>query len=423
MTENTKNKLPPAGGIFFFCCRKICRDTLPQEGGKMMRKKMLLSVLSFLIVLSAASHTVAQDFNFNSKAQLLMDTSSGKILYEQNIHEKLYPASVTKVMTMLLAMEVLTEGKVKLDDLIPVSEKAAGLGGSQLFLAPGDRVSFEEMMIGIGAGSANDASLAMAEFLAGSAEVFVAQMNEKARELGMANTNFANPHGLHDENHYTTAFDIALMSLELLRYPKIHEWISIWYDEQFLQGKIKKSEGVYLSNSNQIIRFYEGGDGLKTGFTREAGNCVSATATREGTRFLAVILGAPGRPALFSEARTLLDYGFANWRSLPVAEKGQVLGRVKVDKGSVEEVEFVAKGNFSLLVRKGMKDKVIHEIIIPERLTAPLETTTQIGTLLVKSADGEELGRVALVPVADVQRANIVTFLRRFVGHWLRFGR
>ncbi|MCL4462656.1 MAG: D-alanyl-D-alanine carboxypeptidase [Firmicutes bacterium] len=389
-----------------------------------MRKKMLLMlVLSFLIVIFAAANTFAQDFNFASKAQLLMETNSGKILYEHNIHEKLYPASVTKIMTMLLAMEALEEGKVKLDDLIPVSEKAAGLGGSQLFLAPGDRISFAEMMIGIGAGSANDASWAMKIKKREATEVFVARMNERAQELGMVNTNFVNPHGLHDENHYTTASDIAKMSLELLRHPKIHEWITIWYDEEFLQGKIKKREGVYLSNSNQIIRYYEGGDGLKTGFTREAANCVSATAAREGTRFLAVILGAPGRPALFAEARTLLDYGFANWRSLPVTEQGEVLGRVKVDKGTVAEIEFVAKESYALLVRKGMKDKVTHEIIIPIRLTAPLERTTQIGTLLVKSAEGEELGRVALVPAADVQRANIITFLRRFVGHWLRFGR
>lgn len=389
-----------------------------------MRKKMLLMfLLSFMIVLFAASHTLAQDFNFASKAQLLIDTNSGKILYENNIHEKLYPASVTKIMTMLLAMEALEEGKVKADEMIPVSERAAGLGGSQIFLAPGDRITFAEMMIGIGVGSANDASMAMAEFLAGSSEVFVEQMNKKAQELGMTNTNFVNPHGLHDENHYTTAFDISLMSLELLSHPKIHEWITIWYDEEFLQGKIKKREGVYLSNSNQIIRFYEGGDGLKTGFTREAANCISATAVRDGTRFLAVILGAPGRPALFAEARTLLDYGFANWRSLPVAEKGEVLGRVKVDKGSVEEIDFVAKERYSLLVKKGTKEQVIHEIIIPERLTAPLETSTQIGTLLVKSAAGEELGRVALVPAADVQRASIITFFRRFVGHWLRFGR
>lgn len=389
----------------------------------MLKKMLLMFVLSFLIVLFAAANTVALDFNFASKAQLLMDVESGQILYENNIHEKLYPASVTKIMTMLLAMEALEEGRVKLDDLITVSEKAAGLGGSQLFLAPGDRISFEEMMIGIGVGSANDASWAMAEFLTGSAEVFVAQMNEKAQELGMINTNFVNPHGLHDENHYSTASDIALMSLELLRYPKIHEWITIWYDEEFLQGKIRKREGVYLSNSNQIIRYYAGGDGLKTGFTREAGNCVSGTASRDGTRFLAVILGAPGRPALFAEARMLLDYGFANWRSLPITKKGEVLGRVKVEKGSVEEIEFMAKESYALLVRKGKKDDVVYEVIIPERLTAPLQATTQIGTLRVKSAEGEELGQVALVPVADVQRANIITFFRRFVGQWLRFGR
>lgn len=388
----------------------------------MRKNRILIVVLSFLMVLCSVSAVAAQEFDFQSKAQLLMDVGSKQILYENNIHEKLYPASVTKIMTMLLAMEAYDQGKVKLDDLIPISEKAASHGGSQIFLSPGDRISFEDMMIGIGVGSANDGSWAMAEFLAGSAEAFVQQMNEKAQELGMTNTHFVNPHGLHDDNHYTTAYDISLMSLELLRYPKIHEWITIWMDEEFLKGKIKKEEGVYLSNSNRIVRYYQGGDGLKTGFTSQAGNCVSATAEREGSRFLAIILGAPGRPALFDEARTLLDYGFANWRSLPVAEKGKIIASVKVDKGSVEEVDVMTRDDFSLLLKKGQQKEVVHEIILPERLPAPLRTTDDVGTLVVKSAEGEELGRVALVPAADVQRATLVTFFRRFMNYWLRFG-
>ena len=198
-------------------------------------------------------------------------------------------------------------------------------------------------MICIGVGSANDGSWAMAEFLAGTADAFVERMNEKAKALGMANTHFVNPHGLHDANHYTSAHDIALMSVELMRYPKIHEWLTIWMDEEFLKDKIAKSEGVYLSNANRIVRYYDGGDGVKTGFTSEAGNCVSATALRGETRMLAVILGAPGRTALFDEARTLLDWGFANYLSVPVAKKGDVLGAIKVDKGVVSEIDVVAK--------------------------------------------------------------------------------
>src|SRR5690554_757769 len=186
-----------------------------------MNNKQILSLLAVLLLVTAAVPAYATDFEFESEAQLLMDVGSRQVLFEQNAHEQLYPASVTKIMTMVIAMEALEEGKDKLTDMIPVSEKAAAHGGSQIFLSPGDRISFEDLMIGIGVGSANDGAWAMAEYLAGSAEAFVDQMNAKAQELGMEKTHFVNPHGLHDENHYTTAYDIALMSLELMRYPKI----------------------------------------------------------------------------------------------------------------------------------------------------------------------------------------------------------
>ena len=388
----------------------------------MHKNRVLALLLAMLLVLSAASVAAAQEFTFQSKAQLLMDVGSKQILYESNARDKLYPASVTKVMTMLLAMEALESGKVKLDDMIPISERAAAHGGSQIFLSPGDRISFEDLMIGIAVGSANDGAWAMAEFLGGSGESFVQQMNDKAAAIGMTNSNFVNPHGLHDENHYSTAYDIALMSLELLRYPKYHEWATIWMDEEFLKGKIKKSEGVYLSNANKLVRYYHGGDGVKTGFTNEAGNCVSATAKRDDTRFLAVILGAPGRPALFGEAQTLLDWGFANYRSVPVAKKGEVLGKVKVDKGTMQEVELVAKDSFGLLLKKGTKGDVEHEIILPERISAPLSASDEVGTLIVKSADGEELGQVALVPATEVPKANLITFFQRYTHQWFRFG-
>lgn len=388
-----------------------------------MKNRFLICLLVVLLTCGAVSPVFAQTFNFKSTAQVLMDVNSRQILYENNAHEKLYPASVTKIMTMLLAMEALAEGKVTLQDMIPVSEAAAAHGGSQIFLAPGDRVSFEDLMIGIGVGSANDGSWAMAEYLAGSVGAFVEQMNAKAEELGMNNTNFVNPHGLHDENHYTTAYDIALMSLELLRHPKIHEWLTIWMNQEFLKDKIKKSAGVYLSNSNRLIRYYDGADGLKTGFTSEAGNCVAATAKRGDTRLLAVIMQAPGRPALFDEARTLLDWGFANFQSVPIVKRGEVLGKVRVDKGKTTEVNLVAKEDLGLLLKKGQKSETVRELLLPAHVPAPLAATSEVGHLVVKSPEGEELGRVALVPAEDVQRANFVTFFRRFTNHWLRFGR
>lgn len=375
------------------------------------------------MMLPVSSVAFAQDFDFQSAAALLMDAGSGQVLYEYNAHERLYPASVTKIMTMILAMEALESGKVKLDDMVQVSHRAASMGGSQIFLSPGDAITFEEMMIGIGVGSANDGAVALAEHLAGSVEAFVDMMNEKAAQLGMENTHFANPHGLHDENHYTTAYDIALMSRELLRHPKIHDWLTIWMDEEFLKGKIRKSDGVYLSNSNSLIRTYSGCDGLKTGFTREAGNCVSATAKRGDTRLIAVIMKAPGRPVLFEEASKLLDWGFANFTGVPVVKKGEVLGRAKVEKGLLEAVDLVAAEDLSLIVRKGADQETEQVLDIPGRLPAPLSAGQAAGTLKVLSKDGEVLGQVAVVAVQDVPRAGFFTFLRRIIHQWARFGR
>lgn len=387
-------------------------------------RKLLTVLLALALVLALAPPLAAGEFEFQSRAQLLMDAGSGQILYENNSREKFYPASVTKIMTMLLAMEALTAGKVSLTDMIPVSDRAAGLGGSQIFLSPGDRISFEDLMIGIGVGSANDGAVAMAEFLAGSVEAFADLMNEKAAALGMTATNFVNPHGLHDENHYTTAYDIALMSLELLKYPKIHQWLTIWMDEEFLKGKIKKSEGVYLSNSNRLVRYYDGGDGLKTGFTTEAGNCVSGTARRGDTRLIAVIMNAPGRPALFDDARKLLDWGFANYTSVPIVKKGEVLATVPVDKGTAENVDLVAVRDFSLLIKKGQKKLDLErELEVPKRLAAPVAATDIAGSLVVKSVGGEELGRVSLAPAVEVRRANFAHILQRMIFRWLRFGR
>ena len=324
----------------------------------------------------------------------------------------MYPASITKIMTMLLAMEALESGKVTLDEMIPISEQAEPW---RLTISSPGSCFFTDLMIGNRSVRANDGAWA-GGILAGSVDAFVEQMNAKAQELGMKNTHFVNPHGLHDENHYTTAYDVALMSRELTKYPQIHEWATIWMDEEFLKGKIKKAEGVYLSNSNNLVRYYDGCTGLKTGFTNEAGNCVAATARREETHLLAVIMKAPGRPVLFNEARELLNWGFANYQSVPIIEGGAVVGKLPVDKGQLTMVEVVAAEDLALLLPKGSGDDYERLVELPERLPAPLTPQKAVGKLIIKSADGEELGSVSLVPKAEVARATFSFFSRRPVS-------
>ncbi|HHX76971.1 MAG TPA: D-alanyl-D-alanine carboxypeptidase, partial [Firmicutes bacterium] len=229
----------------------------------------LIFLITFYAFAPAVSARVEPPSEFESEGILLMDAGTGKNLVARNEHEKYYPASLTKIMTILLVLEGLEEGRYSLDDMVTISENTAGQVGSRIFLSQGDVVSLEELMIGIAVGSANDATMAVAEYCFGSAETFVNEMNKKAAALGMKNTNFVTPHGLHNDNHYSTPYDVALMSRELLNYPKVHEWFSIWLDENFLAGKIK-SERVYLSNTNQLIYSYSGADGIKTGYTSEA---------------------------------------------------------------------------------------------------------------------------------------------------------
>jgi len=236
--------------------------------------------------------TQEPEFDLKAQAGLLMEVNSNKIIWEENSHERLYPASLTKIMSLLVVLEQLERKYFFLEDQVQISAGASAMGGSELFLSEGDVVSLGDLLIGMAVGSANDAAVAVAEHIGGSVESFVEMMNDKAGYLGMENTNFHNPHGLHHPDHFSSAYDIMLMSLAVLEHPQIHQWATIWMDEHFLKGKIKSGE-VFLSNTNRLVYSYPGCDGLKTGFTREAGNGIAATARRNQTRFLVVVLGAP----------------------------------------------------------------------------------------------------------------------------------
>jgi len=320
-------------------------------------KKIICICCAVFIMLSTVVYAESPVLNTTAKSVVLMEASTGTVLYENNPEEQLPIASVTKIMTMLLICEALDEGKITMDDMVPVSERAMSMGGSTMFLAAGEELSVYEMLKGIAVASANDGCVAMAEYISGSIEGFVDEMNKRAKELGMTNTNFINTNGLDADNHYSCAKDVALMSRELLKYECIFEFTTIWTD--------KMHNGQYdLSNTNKLIRFYQGANGLKTGSTSKALCCISATAKRDDMQLIAVVLGAPTSDNRFSDARTLLDYGFANYAIDRPIKQGDIVGEIAVEKGVSDLVSVCAKTEFSLLVPKSQKGGCEGEIIM-----------------------------------------------------------
>ena len=380
-----------------------------------------LAMLFFLLFLLPAGQTV-QAFNpkIHAKAALLMEPETGEIIFAYNEHEQLYPASITKIMTLLLVMEDLNKGEIKLEEQVVVSERASSMGGSEIFLSAGDVVDLESLLIGITVGSANDAAVAVAEHLAGSVKAFAERMNRRAVELGMKNTNFVNPTGLHHEKHVTTAYDVALMSKEIIKHPLFFNWSKIWMDENFLEGKIKSGK-VYLSNTNRLIFDYRHCDGLKTGFTRQSGHSISATAKRENTRFLAVILNAPSSQVRYEEAVNLLNHGFANYEYIPLAEEKEKIARLPVEKGHITAVDVLVNENLSMLLKKGEEIQYTTETFLPKKLEAPLSDGSTIGKIKVTA--GEKILReVDLVAAENIRKASLPLLFSRYLKTWLKFG-
>lgn len=377
----------------------------------------ILLVLTFNLTVPMLDVYGQQPFEIDARSAILIDAGTGTVLYEKNVHEALPPASVTKIMTMLLVMEALANNQITLEDQVVVSELASSMGGTQLYLEPGEVKTIEELMKGIAIRSANDACVAVGEHLAGSEELFVQRMNEKAKELGMENTHFVNSNGLPAEGHVTSAYDIALMSRELLKYPEIHRWLTTWMDSVVVGKKQSTQE---LVNTNRLIRFYDGATGIKTGYTTEAKHCLSASATRGNTTFIAVIMGAPSSQIRFSEAAKLLDYGFANYNTVDVIEKESTLGALPVQKGKVTEINGIAREEFKLLVKKGEEAQVDQEIILPQYLQAPVKKGEKIGEAII-SLNGKEVGRVDIITPEDIEKASFLDVInrmfRRMVGN------
>ena len=367
-----------------------------------MKKVTTLLLAAVLLAGMLPRRAAAVDLNLNAKSALLMDVATGTVLYEKECHERLAPASVTKVMTMLLIMEALDDGRIHLDDQVTASEAAAAKGGSQIYLKAGETMPVSDMLKSIAVSSANDCACAMAERIAGSESAFVEQMNQRAAELGMADTHFVNCTGLDDskeaENHRTSAYDIALMSRQLLKYhPDIKKYTTIWMDT--VRG------GTFgLSNTNKLIRFYSGATGLKTGFTSGAGYCLSATAKREGMELIAVVMGCESAQKRTADCKALLDYGFATYS---VVRPGLKAGRtVAVHLGKQNTVPVELTERREILVDKAKRTSLTARVELAQLVPAPVEKGQQVGTISVYA--GEKL--LIQLPLAAAQAVAKLSF-------------
>lgn len=362
----------------------------------------------------AASAAEKQQAKLAEKASsaIVIERDTGEVLFEKNSHEKLPPASMTKIMTMLLIMEAIDKGSLSYDDKIRTSEYAASMGGSQIFLEPGEEMTVSDLLKGIAIASGNDASVAMAEHIAGTEEAFVEMMNEKAKELGLKNTNFMNTNGLPAKDHYTTAYDLAMISKELLKYEDITKFTGI-YEDYLRQDSDKK---FWLVNTNKLVRFYPGVDGLKTGFTREAMYCLTATAEKNDMRVISVIMGAPSPKERNAQITSMLDYAFSQFMTHKLYDRDHILADVKVSKGDKEKIPVVTSESISILTKKGEKiDDVVERLEIEKDLRVPIYKGDVIGQLVVEK-NGETLVSSPLVSGDDVVEASWWMMFKRVLS-------
>ena len=357
----------------------------------------LLSVV-FLFNTTAKAENEQLD-GVDAKAYILIEQNTGRVLAENNADERLPIASVTKIMTMLLIMEAVDNKTISLDDMVTVSENAMSYGGSTMFLEAGEELSVNDMLKGIAVASANDGAVAMAEHLTGSESAFVDMMNNRARELGMNNTNFVNTNGLDDDEHYSSARDVALMSRELLKHPKITDYTSIWTDE-LRGGKFQ------LANTNKLIRFYTGANGLKTGSTSKALCCLSASAKRDNMQLIAVVLGAPTSDKRFASARALLDYGFAKYKVKELVKANEKICSADIVNGIEKTVNGIAKESKTALFEKNNNKEIEKRIFTESYINAPIKKGDVLGYIEFVS-DGKVIDKVDIISEIDVDKKGI----------------
>ncbi|MEC2110997.1 D-alanyl-D-alanine carboxypeptidase DacF [Bacillus sp. ATD] len=387
-------------------------------------KRLLSTLLIGIMLLTFAPSAFAKqdgkrtsELAHEAKSAVLIERDTGKVLYNKNSNERLAPASMTKIMTMLLIMEALDKGKIKMSDKVRTSEHAASMGGSQIFLEPGEEMTVKEMLKGIAIASGNDASVAMAEFISGSEEEFVQKMNKKAKELGLKNTSFKNPTGLTEEGHYSSAYDMAIMAKELLKYESITKFTGTY--EDYLRENTDKK--FWLVNTNRLIKFYPGVDGVKTGYTGEAKYCLTASAKKGNMRAIAVVFGASTPKERNAQVTKMLDFAFSQYETHPLYKRNETVAKIKVKKGKQKLIELTTSEPISILTKKGEDmNNVKKEIKMKDNISAPIQKGQELGTLVLKK-DGEVLAESPVAAKEDMKKAGFITFLKRTMGDWTKF--
>lgn len=363
---------------------------------------------------SVPTSTIFREGNFlnlTCGSAILIEQKTGQVLYEYNSHEQLRPASVTKIMTLLLIMEALDNGSINLSDSVPCSEKASSMGGSQIWLDTRENLTVDEMIKAISIVSANDCCVAMAEFISGSEEIFVEQMNKKAKELGMNDTTFKNCHGIDEDGHLTSSYDIALMSKELMNnHPNITKYTTTWMDS------LRNGQSQLVS-TNKLVRNYKGCTGLKTGSTSLALFNLSATATRNDLSLIAVVMRGETSAIRFAEARKLLDYGFSNFEYVNYSNKGEIAGNINVEKGLKSNVEVIFQDNAGALVMKGQSSSINTSVTLPNSISAPVKKGDKIGEVTFSIGD-KVLSSINLVANDNVKKLSFGNMLANIVGKW-----
>ena len=365
-----------------------------------------LFIISLILVLISPNFVYANEeekLAQNAKSAILVETSTGKILYEKNKDERLSVASLTKMMAQILILEANESGKLDWDEKITASANASGYGGTQIYLETGEVMTAGDLMKGVSMASANDATVALAERIAGSEEKFVSMMNKKAKELGLQNTNFVNPTGLDEDNHYSSSYDLAIIAMELMKHKEIFKFSSI-YEDYLRQDTPNK---FWLVNTNKLVRLYEGADGLKTGFTDNAGYTMAVTAKRGNMRLLAIVLGEAVSKVRNQETQELLDYGFNLYKVNVVRKKGEVIDSIKVKKGNKDKVDVVLKEDATVLSKKSDSDKAYKEKIILNKIDLPVKKNDKVGILELYS-DNKKIGSYDLIINKDIKKDGII---------------
>lgn len=347
----------------------------------------------------------------SAKSAILIEASTGKIIYEKNSHEKLAPASMTKMMSMLVIIESIEQGIIGWDEKVTASENASGMGGSQILLETGEQMTVHDLFKGVAVASGNDAVVALAEAVAGTVDEFVNMMNQRAKELGLKDTVFKNPHGLDDANHYSSAYDMGMIAKELVKHEKVLEFTSI-YEDYLRKGTDKE---LWLVNTNKLTRFYPGVDGLKTGFTETAGYCLTATAKKNKLRFIAVAMGEPDSKTRNAEITSMLDYGFAQYKTNEILTTKNIIAKVEVEKAKSKYVEIVLMNDVSLVTRKTEKlGQITYELKL-NKLSSPIQKGETVGNLEVLQ-DGKKIHTVPVTVKEDVKKANFFELFYRYLG-------